>query len=82
MLCKKSIVYINIIKWNDSPSPNVEFYRIYRNGNLIKEVKASSPHVFRKCNTKNRNDCYSVTAVGAQGQESAPITVCIKRLKK
>jgi hypothetical protein len=71
------IDYVNVVKWSASPSPGIEFYRIYRNGRFIREVKASR-HLFKDHNRpKCKRDVYSVTSIGTNGQESLHITISI-----
>ncbi len=64
-------------KWDASPSANVVLYRIYKNGELVEEISATSPLVFntylRHCSAKG----FEITTVNSNSLESSPINLRI-----
>ena len=41
--------YVLIANWDPSPSPDIIFYQIYKNGVLFDTISAGSPLVFKTC---------------------------------
>lgn len=71
--------YVLRAKWNPSPSSNVVFYRIYKNGKIVDEVLASSPLVFETClHSKSTAKRFEIAAVNSLGLESIHIKIRIK----
>lgn len=69
--------YYNQLKWTPSTSPGVAGYYIYRDGNKIAQVDAST-HSYQDHNRKKGVAyTYAVTAFNSEGDESAPINVVI-----
>lgn len=68
-------------KWNASPSPNVDLYRIYKDNRLVASIPASDPHSY-KAFVKSRQEAkeYQISAVTSDNQES--ILVPIKIINK
>lgn len=70
--------YILDSKWDPSISPNIDLYRIYKNGILIDTVPASSPLVFITClNSKKEATQFQLVAVTSNNVESTPISIRI-----
>jgi len=68
---------VNVLNWQANPLDTAAGYNIYRNGMQIASV-GSSTFTYQDHNrTKGVTTCYSVTAFNENGNESAPITVCI-----
>lgn len=68
--------YNNEIRWSASTTPSVISYNIYRNGELVATVPATSPLFYQDPNARKKEVyTYEVTAVNAQGLESTPISV-------
>jgi hypothetical protein len=64
--------------WGPSPSPNVVFYRIYKEGKLVDQVSASSPLVFKThLKSKHAATKYEIAAVNSEGQESEYIDIVV-----
>lgn len=63
-------------KWTASPSEDVVFYRIYKDGNIVEKVLATSPLVFI---VKDLKDCsiegYEVAAVNSNNLESCHVAL-------
>lgn len=64
-------------KWSASPSSNVIFYRIYKNGKIVDTVLATDPLVFKTC----LHDCsakgYEIAAVSSGNLESSHVKLRI-----
>jgi hypothetical protein len=75
----KKIIFLNKTecvlkaKWSASPSPNVIFYRIYKNGTVVATVLATSPFVFKKCLHHCCARGYEIAAVSSDNLESIHI---------
>lgn len=68
-------------KWRASPTEDVIFYRIYKNGKIVAKVSATSPLVFEvQCLKDCSIDGYEIAAVSADNRESSH--VILKRIKK
>lgn len=64
--------------WDPSPSPNVVFYRIYKNGSVVGRVLAKSPLVFvANCLKKDSITGYEIVAVNSSNVESAHVPLKI-----
>lgn len=73
--------YILTSSWEASPSADVVLYRIYHNGQLVKEVSSLSLYVFVTCLiSKEAAHNYSITAVNSANLESAPTPIRIVRV--
>ena len=62
-------VYIYTITWKKTSNPNIEFYKIYRNGKPIAKVSAKEKAVYEDKERKNKGS-YSVRAISCSGEES------------
>jgi len=72
-----------IARWKASPSSNVAFYRIFKDGKVVATIPATSPLVFRKacldhCSAKG----FEIAAVSSTGLESVHIALEIKPEKQ
>lgn len=64
--------------WDPSSSPDVVSYRIYKNGNLVEEVEATDPFVFKTCfREKNAAKEYAISAVNSENLESSLLAIRI-----
>ncbi len=68
--------YVHKICWTPSPGECVVSYQIFRNGELIVTVPADQLKYLDRCRSK-KEDSYSVRAVNALGEVSAPITITV-----
>jgi hypothetical protein len=67
----------NQLTWTPSSSPQVTGYFIYRDGNKIATVDAST-YTYQDHNRKKGVSCiYAVTAFDSAGSESLPVTIVI-----
>lgn len=64
-------------KWDASPSKKVDFYRIYKNGIVVKEVRATSPLVFEKCLPDCCGKGFKIAAVNSFDLESCHLKIRI-----
>lgn len=70
--------YILESKWDPSTTPNIAFYRIYKNGVLVDVVPVGSPLVFVTClNSKKEASQFQLVAVTSNNVESTPISIRI-----
>lgn len=69
---------VNVIAWRPSTDPTIVAYEVRRDGVLVAIVPFNGPFVFYD-HSRCRGDIntYSVTAVNAEGIESASVTVTI-----
>lgn len=68
--------YYNTLTWSTSPSPNIQFYNVYRNGVFITTISATDPLQFIDHNTvQNGAVTYGVSAVDIDGSQSLIATV-------
>jgi hypothetical protein len=70
---------VHIITWEPSTSASVVSYNILRNGELIGNVLATEPLIFRDHN-RNRSvpDTYSVIAISQGNFESEPVIIVVQ----
>lgn len=67
--------------WDASPSSDVVFYRIYKNGKVVKKVSANSRLIFKTCLHDCSSKGFEVAAVNSDNFESCRIklkVVCEK----
>lgn len=64
--------------WDASPSANVIFYRIYKNGRIVKEISSSSPLVFETSLEHCSASDFEIAAVDSDNIESAHVRLIIK----
>lgn len=70
--------YVLQVQWDASPSTDVIFYRIYRNGHVVDEVLAGSPLVFTtSIESKKDAKQIQIVAVNSSGLESTPIPITL-----
>ena len=70
--------YILRATFDPSPSSNVVFYRIYKNGVVVAVIPAGSPLVFVTCLTSTKTvNQYEVAAVNSNNIESAHVPIRI-----
>lgn len=68
----------NQLTWTPSPTPYIIGYFIYRDGEKIARVDAST-HTYKDHNRKKGvSYIYAVTAFDSLGSESSPVTIVIK----
>lgn len=71
----------NQLTWAPSPSPNVTGYFIYRDGEKIAAVNAST-YTYQDHNRKRGvSYAYAIAAFNSSGSESSPISIVIKGIK-
>lgn len=71
--------YILEATWTASPSPNVVFYIIYKNGQVVDKISVNSPLIFiRKVNSQHAFEGYQITAVSSDNLQSVPATLLFK----
>lgn len=68
----------NQLKWALSPSPEIAGYSIYRDGEKIAQVSASTSKYNDHHRKKGVTYIYTIKGFGADGSESAPISVVIE----
>jgi len=72
--------YFNHLTWNPSFDPTIVAYQLFRNGRLIASIPASGPFVYNDQNRqKNSHDVYTLIAVNAEGLQSIPVIITVKR---
>jgi len=72
-----------IARWKASPSSNVAFYRIFKDGKVVATIPATSPLVFRKiCLEHCSASGFEIAAVNSTGLESVHIALEIKPEKQ
>ncbi len=71
---------IHRLTWQPSVSPEVTEYRIYRNGQVIKNIGASTrPLVYDDHNRSAKTaDLYVVTSINSDGSESSGLSISLK----
>jgi hypothetical protein len=70
--------YILKATWDPSPTPDVVFYRILKNGHSVGVISASSPLFFETClDSKKAAKEYQVVAVTSSNLESPPVSIRI-----
>ena len=67
----------NQLTWTPSPSPDVSGYFIYRDGNQIAKVNASTLTYKDHNREKGASYIYAITAVNSLGDESVPIHLVV-----
>ncbi|MGL5626943.1 MAG: PKD domain-containing protein [Candidatus Rhabdochlamydia sp.] len=71
--------YFNSLSWEPpNNNPDVVEYRLRRNGQVIAEIPADSPLIFKDHNRKkNEVDVYTLVAVYSLGVESLPVELIL-----
>lgn len=67
--------FYNTISWTPSPDPKVVGYLIYRNGVFLDQVDSSVSSYIDSNRAPNESLEYTIVAIDAQQNRSAPITV-------
>ncbi len=71
--------YFNTIIWSPSPSPEIVYYNIYRDGVLTESISVGEPLSYTDYEINWKEGyTYSVTAVDLIGVESEPINIFIQ----
>lgn len=65
---------INVLSWTPSPTPGVS-YKIYRNGKLV--GTSDKPSFNDHQQIPKQTATYSITAVGASGEQSSPLVFVV-----
>jgi len=72
-----------IARWKASPSADVTFYRIFKDGKVVATIPATSPLVFRKiCLEHCSASGFEIAAVSSTGLESAHVVLEIQPEKQ
>lgn len=72
------IEFVNILKWNESPSPDVAFYSLFRNGVQIATINHTAPLRYDdRDRKKGVGTTYELVTTNTSGLQSAPLTVFI-----
>jgi len=68
----------NQLTWTPSASPQIIGYFIYRDGNRIAKVDASTYTYEDHNRKKGVSYTYAVTALNSSGNESSPVTIVVR----
>jgi hypothetical protein len=68
----------NQLRWTSSPSPETTSYFIYRDGEQIATVNASTSTYQDHNRKKGVSFSYAITALDSVGNESSPVSIIIK----
>ncbi len=63
------------VTWDPSPSPDIAYYNIYSNGQVIDQIPVTSPLICKCCLQNCAYQVFTITAVDTDNLESAPINL-------
>ncbi len=70
--------YVLTAQWDPSPSPDIVYYLIYKNGSVVDEISTGESLIFKTCvNSKNSKSNYQIVAINSAGAASEPVSIRI-----
>lgn len=71
--------YFLNMQWDPSLAPNISYYQIFRNGQLIATIPGTGPFdVLQHIGSKNVKDSYTLVATASNGNKNPPVPLVIK----